>query len=179
MGSPGPICRFQLEKAWVVAAGFDLPPWGGVFLWVLPACFPTGSTYTIMTLPVALRIPDLKGQRPSAMALNLPLKVQQQWQRRGNGPALHFIARKRARKQRRLSQREMEESIPCLILLPLSKFLPISLRSGNPKALSHPPPNPPISPQHWVLAVGLEDILKKIFTATCNCRLPAFRIIGW
>ena len=95
-----------------------------------------------MTLPVALRIPDLKGQRPSAMALNLPLKVQQQWQRRGNGPALHFIARKRARKQRRPSQREMGESIPCLILLPLSKFLPISLRSGNPKALSHPPPNP-------------------------------------
>lgn len=101
-----------------------------------------------MALPVVLRIPDLKGQRPSAMALNLPLKVQQQWQRRQNGLALHFIPRKRPKKQRRLSQREMGESIPWLILLPLSRFLPISLRSGNPKALSHPPPNPPVPTQH-------------------------------
>lgn len=48
------------------------------------ACFSTGSKYTIMTLPVVLWIPDLKGQRPLAMTLNLPLMLQQQWQRRRN-----------------------------------------------------------------------------------------------
>lgn len=39
-----------------------------------PACSPAGSKYIIMTLPVVLWIPDLKGQRPLTMTLILPLR---------------------------------------------------------------------------------------------------------
>lgn len=150
-GSPGPICRFQLEKAWVVVAGFDLPPWGGVFLWVLPACFPTGSKYTIMTLPVVLWIPDLKGQRPSAMALNLPLKVQQQWQRRQNGLALHFIPRKRPRKQRRLPQGRWENRYPdsFFSLSPGSCQYPSEAGTLRPCPTHPQTPQSPLSTESW------------------------------
>lgn len=97
-------------RTWVVVAGCDLPPcwWSPPVR--APACFPTGSTYIIMALPLVPWIPDLKGPWPLVKNLNQPLQLPAAMAEAGPGPSLPN--KEEAWGLKRRSQREMVESIP-------------------------------------------------------------------
>lgn len=99
------------------------------------ACFPTSSEYIIMTLPVVLWIPDLKGQRQLSVETLSQSNSNGRGRRILNRPGPSLPSKEEALGDEEILPKGDEEIHAPNNCLPLSKFLPLSLTGRLPKDL--------------------------------------------